>query len=227
MSRVVPGGPPRPPRGRRGRGVLFGMLMVNTEHRTSDIQLPTSKGRAKPPKATPKPGTSREPSKLPRMGRRYEPHDIKPPQGATSSNGGWPSNCLLSPTSGTGGTPALLYGAGVDPPVETVQAEQGKAFRRRLRHTGQLHRLELPVVHDFDPTGDGAVGEVDDDDELVLVIQAHDSDQVCLIGVVQPDDPVVAECRVLSAHLDQPLVNLAQGRTLLRMPEDRQLLEQG
>src|ERR1035437_2841555 len=58
MSRVVPGGPPRPPRGRRGRGVVFGMLMVNTELRTSNFELRTLTSRAKPPKARYMGGTS-------------------------------------------------------------------------------------------------------------------------------------------------------------------------
>src|ERR1035441_9951881 len=135
-------------------------------------------------------GTVGELSKLPRMERSYEPHDIGPPHGATVSDGGWPSNCLRSPGSGTGGTPVLLYGAVVDPPVKAVEAEQGKASRRRLGHAGELHRLEVPVVQDLDPAGDGAVGEVDHDHELVLVIQAHDSDQVRLIGVAQPNDQI-------------------------------------
>jgi hypothetical protein len=32
-------------------GVVFGKLMINNEHPTSDIQLPTSKGWAKPREA--------------------------------------------------------------------------------------------------------------------------------------------------------------------------------
>src|ERR1035437_3417780 len=44
-TRVCPGwyqGAPRPARGRRERDIVFGMLMVDTEHPTSNIQHPTS-----------------------------------------------------------------------------------------------------------------------------------------------------------------------------------------
>ena len=44
-TRVCPGwyqGAPRPARGRRERDVVFGMLMVDTEHPTSNYQHPTS-----------------------------------------------------------------------------------------------------------------------------------------------------------------------------------------
>jgi hypothetical protein len=57
-TRVCPGwyqGAPRPARGRREREVVFGMLMVDTEHPTSNIQHPTSNGPDKPT-----PGNSRK-----------------------------------------------------------------------------------------------------------------------------------------------------------------------
>ena len=62
------------------------------------------------------------------------------------------------------------HGAVVDAPLEAVQAEEWKAAGGRFRHSRNLHRLELLVVHHFHPADDGPVGETDDDDEFVLLV---------------------------------------------------------
>ena len=49
-------GAPRPPRGRRERGGVFGRLMVDTDLRTSNLELRTLRSQTKPPEARCRPG---------------------------------------------------------------------------------------------------------------------------------------------------------------------------
>ena len=105
--------------------------------------------------------------------------------------------------------------------------EERKVITRWFGHARNAHLLELFTVLNLNLADDRTVGKIDDHHKFIIVIQTHEGHEIGLVGITQPDDPVVAKGCVLFPKLNQVAVDIGQRRTFLWVPKDRKLVEQG
>ena len=108
----------------------------------------------------------------------------------------------------------------VNAPFKSVQMKYRQRAAAGIFCARNFHSLKSGKVFQIYFAEERTIGKVDDDKKFIFIICAQKRDELRLVGVAKPLDIIAAQGWVLFAELNKVVVNAAQLRAFLGIPEN-------